>query len=281
MELISHIKHARNISETERWASIIAGGALAVLGLERRSPLGIALALVGGDLIRRGATGHSFIFEALGIRTAPAGQGAETTSVPYELGIRVEEAVTVNKPRHEVYEFWRNLENLPRFMQHLQTVRVDGGRSHWTAKGPAGRTVEWDAVIHNEVENERIAWRSLPGSDVDNAGSVLFTDAPAGRGTVVRVELQYNPPGGVLGAIVAKFWGEEPSQQVREDLRRFKRIMETGELITTEGQPSGQESCEQHASRRAAVVEHASEASFPASDAPSFSASADLQEARS
>jgi uncharacterized membrane protein len=231
---------------------------------------------MGGELVRRGATGHSFLYEAVGVRTASLGQGAETTSVPYELGVRVDEIITVNKPPEEVYRFWRNLENLPSFMKHLESVRVlDGGRSHWVAKAPAGRTVEWDAVIHNEVPNELIAWRSLPDSRVDHAGSVQFRLAPGGRGTEVRVELQYNPPGGLMGAAVAKIWGEEPSQQVKEDLRRFKQILEAGEILTTEGQPSAREAkprseAAREQQHRSEEVEYASEASFPASDAPSY-----------
>ncbi len=274
MQVITHRKHTVNLSNTERGISIIAGGALSVLGLKHRSPAGFALALIGADLIRRGATGHSYLYEWGGVRTAPKGQGAETTSVPYELGVKVEHSITVGKPRAEVYRFWRDLENLPRFMKHLRSVTVlDSSRSHWRAEAPAGRTVEWDAEIHNEVENELIAWRSLPGADVDNAGSVRFQDAPGGRGTEVRVELQYNPPGGVFGALAAKLWGEEPSQQIQEDLRRLKQILEVGEIPTTEGQPRGGERVERasRAERRRDAVQGASEDSFPASDAPAWS----------
>jgi uncharacterized membrane protein len=205
----------------------------------------------------------------MGIRTAPRGQGADI-SVPYELGIRVDQAVTIARPRHEVYQFWRSLDNLPRFMKNLVSVTVlEGNRTHWKAKGPADRTVEWDAVIHNERENELIAWRSLPGSDVDHAGSVWFKDAPAGRGTEVSVELQYNPPAGALGAIFASLWGREPSQEIQEDLHRLKALLEVGEVVTVEGQPSGHRA----ESRRTFYdreVQRASEESFPASDAPSY-----------
>jgi uncharacterized membrane protein len=143
-------------------------------------------------------------------------------------GIKVERTITVNRPREEVYSFWRQLENLPRFMDHLESVTViDENRSHWVAKAPAGTKVEWDATIHNEIENELIAWRSLPGADVDNAGSVHFT--PMGNATEVRVVLSYDPPAGKLGASVAKLLGEEPSQQIEEDLRRFKQVMEATE----------------------------------------------------
>jgi uncharacterized membrane protein len=125
-------------------------------------------------------------------------------------------------------------------MKHLESVKVTGGdRSHWVAKGPAGTSVEWDAEVYNEKENELIAWRSLEGSQVDNAGSVHFESAAGGRGTIVRVVLKYDPPAGKLGAVVARLFGESPAQQIDEDLRRFKQLMETGETATTEGQPSG------------------------------------------
>jgi uncharacterized membrane protein len=269
MQVITHRKHAVNITQAERIASAIGGGILAAVGLQRRSAGGIVLAMVGGDLLRRGITGHSFAYEMVGVRTAPLGQGAETTAVPYELGIRVDRAITIAKPRGEVYRFWRNLSNLPRFMKNVQSVTEDGGRrSHWVVQAPAGRTVEWDAVVHNEIENELIAWRSLPGAQVDNAGSVWFHDAPGGRGTEVSVELQYNPPAGTLGAIVASFFGKEPGQQIQQDLYRLKSLMETGEVVTVEGQPCG---CEPHPRQSLdREVQLASEGSFPASDAPAY-----------
>jgi uncharacterized membrane protein len=272
MEVITHQKQA-NISEAERWTSLIGGGALAVYGLFQRSGTGAALAALGGSLIHRGATGHCYLYEALGVTSAPGGQGAATTSVPYELGIRVDHSITINRPRQEVYDFWRNLENLPRFMRHLQSVKVlDGDCSHWVATAPAGRTVEWDAVIHCESSGERVAWRSLPGADVDNAGAVLFRDAPGGRGTEVKVELQYNPPAGMIGAVFAKFFGEEPGQQIAEDMRRLKQLLETGEIPTIEGQPTGRDGKATHQAARALEkeVHHASEQSFPASDAPAY-----------
>lgn len=229
-----------NVNDVERFASAIGGGALALYGLTRGTWGGAVLALVGGSLIYRGTTGHCYMYEAAGINTADAGNKNPVISVPASRGIKVEKSITVNKPPAELYRFWRNFENLPRFMNHLEAVHVTGGnRSHWVAKAPAGTTVEWDAEIHNEKENELIAWRSLEGSDVDNAGSVRFESAPVGRGTIVRVSLKYDPPGGIVGATIAKLFGEEPAQQIQEDLRRFKQVMEAGETATTEGQPSG------------------------------------------
>jgi len=149
--------------------------------------------------------------------------------------ITVREAITVQRPREEVYRFWHDFSNLPRFMEHLESVEVlDEGRSHWKAKAPVGSSVEWDAEIVSERDGEFIAWRSLQNADVSNRGSVRFEDAPGNRGTEVHVELEYQPPGGRLGAIVAKLFGEEPGQQVRGDLRRFKQVMELGEVVQSD-----------------------------------------------
>jgi uncharacterized membrane protein len=156
---------------------------------------------------------------------------------------RVAHAVTINRSPEELYRFWRDFQNLSRFMKHLESVRAQGDRrSHWVAKGPAGMTVEWDAEITEDRPNEIIAWRSLEGADVDSVGAVRFERAPGGRGTVVKVNLQYRPPAGAVGAVVAKLFGEDPEWQIKDDLRRFKQLVETGEIITTEGQPAGRAS---------------------------------------
>jgi uncharacterized membrane protein len=139
------------------------------------------------------------------------------------------------RPVQEVYAFWRNFENFPQFMRHLESVTVtDERRSHWVAKAPAGMSVEWDAEIIAERENETIAWRSLPGSQVFNAGTVTFMPAPRGRGTEVRVDLSYRPPLGKLASKVAMLWREEPKQQVQDDLRHFKQVMEVGEIVLSD-----------------------------------------------
>ena len=154
-----------------------------------------------------------------------------------ERGVKVERVTTINKPVSEVYRFWRNFENLPRFMRHLESVQhIGGNRSRWRARGPAGMTVEWDAEILQDRANEWIAWRSLPGAQVENSGSVRFSPAPGARGTEVRVQLRYVPPAGGLGRTVARLFGEEPDQQVHEDLHRFKQLMETGEIPLSDGQ---------------------------------------------
>ena len=148
-----------------------------------------------------------------------------------ERGVHVRESIRLEVPVADVYRFWRRLENLPRFMTHLDRVtETSDGTSHWVAAGPAGLAVEWDAEIINEVENKMLAWRSLPGSDVVTAGSVNFDAARGGRSTQVSVHLQYAPPAGKAGAFVASLFGREPSQTVREDLRHFKQLLEAGEI---------------------------------------------------
>jgi uncharacterized membrane protein len=149
--------------------------------------------------------------------------------------VHVTKTTTINKPVAEVYRFWRDFENMPRFMSHLESVRVTGDKhSHWKAKAPAGMTVEWDAEITEDQPDSRIAWRSLEGSDVPNVGEVKFERAPGDRGAVVRVELEYTPPGGVLTSYVAKLFGEEPGQQIEDDLRRLKQILEIGEVVQSD-----------------------------------------------
>src|SRR5919202_1327468 len=156
-------------------------------------------------------------------------------------GIHVAKSITIKKSPEEVYGFWRNFENLPRFMYHLESVEVrDAGRSHWVAKAPAGASVEWDAETIEDVPNQRIAWRSLPDADVTNSGSVEFRRAAGDRGTEVHVELHYDPPAGKLGKMVAKLFGEEPAQQIGDDLRRLKQVLEVGEIVRSDASPEGQ-----------------------------------------
>jgi uncharacterized membrane protein len=151
-----------------------------------------------------------------------------------------EAAATVKCPPEEVYQFWHEFENLPRFMYHLESVQTTGdSRSHWAAKAPAGMRVEWDAEMIQDRPNRLISWRSVDGAPVSHAGSVRFVSAPGGRGTEVRVEMEYSPPGGKVGTALAKIFGEEPEQQVKDDLRRLKQVMETGEVVRSEGSPEG------------------------------------------
>jgi len=245
------INNRVNVGRMERWLSLVAGGALIAYAIKRRGTARQPAALAGAVLMHRGATGHCYAYQALGITHAPdvrafdrgtgiiADRGSDTRRrLGGRRGIHVDESVTINRPIAEVYRFWRNFENLPRFMNHLQAVSArEEGISHWVAKGPAGTTVEWDARIINDVDNKLIGWQSLEGSTVATAGSVNFDETD--RGTVVRVRLQYNPPAGKLGSAVAWLFGEEPGLQIHDDLRRFKALLETGEIPTTEGQTSG------------------------------------------
>jgi uncharacterized membrane protein len=154
--------------------------------------------------------------------------------------MRLKASATVRRPRSEVFQFWHLFDNLSDFMSHLESVKeMGGGRSHWVAKSPIGKPIEWDAEIVAEVPDELITWRSLKGADVTNSGSVRFADAPGGRGTEVAVLMEFEMPGGKLGAAVARLFGEHPDQQVRDDLRRFKQVLETGEIVRSEGGPEG------------------------------------------
>jgi uncharacterized membrane protein len=222
-----------NVGKIERIASAIGGGALIGYALKSRSKGGIALGLLGAGLLYRGATGQCEAYRAFGVNTADGTEEAARD-------VHIEKSITVNRSQQELYKFWRDFENLPRFMENLQSVtRLDDQRSHWVAIGPGGKEIEWDAEIYNEKEGELIAWRSLPGSDLTNAGSVHFEPAPDGRGTYLKVTLNYNPPGGKAAALFAKLFGQEPGQLVEHNLKRLKQLIETGEIPTTEGQPSG------------------------------------------
>lgn len=193
----------------------------------------MALGTLGAALTYRGITGRCSLYRALGIDAKRGKQGK----------VESETSITINKPADELYRFWRNFENLPRFMKHLKSVtKKSNGRSHWEAEGPMGRRVEWDAEILDEREGELLSWRSLPGADVASHGEVRFNDAGNGQGTVARVKFSYEPPVGALGATLAKLSGNAPERQIKSDLARFKQLMETGEIATNEGQPHGRRS---------------------------------------
>jgi uncharacterized membrane protein len=223
----ARVRAGRNISDAERWLSIAAGMGLAAYGLtRRRGASGWMLAAFGGLLVRRGASGHCDTYELFGINTAGTGQDTRR-ALGGSAGIIVDERVTINQPIELLYRFWRNLENLPRVMRHLDSVeRITDTLSRWRAKGPAGTVVEWNAEVINEVPNKLIAWQSIEGSDVVSAGSVHFDDLGAGRGTRVRVRLQYSPPGGKVGAAIVKLVGRDAATEIREDLRQFKQSVE-------------------------------------------------------
>lgn len=214
-------------SEIERWASLIGGGALVLMGLQDRSLRGVLMALAGGGLVYQGATNQSTVQqvqEAVGIDSR----------------IKAEKTVTINKPAEELYAYWRNFENLPTFMKHIKSVKVmNENRSHWVASAPLGANIEWDAEIIKDEPNHLIAWASVAGADISNSGFIRFQPATGGRGTAVKIVMEYEPPGGAITSAIAKLFGEEPEQQIGDELNRFKQLMEAGEIATKEGQPKG------------------------------------------
>jgi uncharacterized membrane protein len=215
-----------SLGDAENWLALGTGAVLLLLGASRRSAIGACLAVSSAPLLYRGLTGRWP--DVLNGHVEPDSTKA---ALGGERGVHVRESVRLEVPVADVYSFWRRLDNLPRFMTHLNRVtETPGGESHWVAAGPAGIAVEWEAEIINEVENKLLAWRSLPGSDVVTAGSVSFDAARAGRSTQVSVHLQYAPPAGKAGALVASLFGREPSQTVREDLRHLKQLLEAGEI---------------------------------------------------
>jgi uncharacterized membrane protein len=167
-------------------------------------------------------------------------QTAENVSVPREKGIHVVRAVTIDRPVEELYNFWHDPTNMPQIFKYVESVQITGlDRAHWKVKLPGGSTTEFDAEVYTDTPNEVISWRSLPGSDLQNAGSVRFKAAPPNRGTEVHLTLEFVPPGGAIGKAILKLFGETPQQYIGQFLREFKQIMETGEKATTEGQTSG------------------------------------------
>ena len=200
-------------------------------------------------MVYRGLTGHCHLYDALGIDTARepgSGSGPQSARQLHEeisdRGIHVEQAFLINRSPDDLYAFWRDFGNLSRIMTHVKSVTViDDRRSRWVADAPAivGGSVAWDAEITADEPGRRLAWQSLPGAQVDNAGEVRFAPAMGDRGTEVHVSLAYVPPAGRLGHYLAKVFGKAPRRQIREDLRRFKQLMEIGEIPTIDGQPHG------------------------------------------
>ena len=229
----SHAGHAslpQNVGESERLMSTVAGAALVLAGLSRGRACGLVMTLSGGAMLYRAWTGHCHLYDSLGIDTTERNQA---TAIASGQGTKVEKTIVINRPNDELYAFWRNFENLPRVMQHLERVEVIGAkRSRWFASGIMGKKVQWEAEVINERAPEIIAWRSLPGSEVETAGSVRFRPLGDSRSTSLTVSMSYNPPAGKLGAAIASLLGKGLEQQLESDLHEFKRLMESGEAIS-------------------------------------------------
>jgi uncharacterized membrane protein len=225
-------EHASGAGTIERMATLTTATAMVAYGLSRRTVPGVFLAVAATPLAYRAFSG-----DWPRLTNGPASAQDTRTALAGDRGVHVREAISLETPIGEVYRFWRRLENLPRFMGYLERVtESDDRRSHWVARGPGGMRVEWDAEIINDVPNQVIAWRTLPGADVMSAGSVNFNTVRKGRSTQVSVHLQYAPPAGRAGALAAMLFGREPSQTVREDLRRLKQVLETGEIARSSAQ---------------------------------------------
>jgi uncharacterized membrane protein len=233
-------EHQQNVGQMERLIGGIAGVAMVYLGLKRASLPGLLVAGLGGALVYRSTTGYCPAYGMMGIDTHQ-----ETAARPedyFERGVHVEQAYMIQRPVEEVYHFWRDFSNLPTFMDHLQKVEVlSSTRSRWTAKAPLLGQVSWEAEIIHDQPHELIAWKSVEHSTVANAGTVTFKrrDVDGQPQTEIRVVLDYIPPAGAVGKSLAQMFGQEPSQTIREDLRKLKMRLEAKEVATTEGQPKG------------------------------------------
>lgn len=247
IEAIEHAEEPRihladghvNIGALERLVSVAAGAALVATGIYRRSWLGAGLAGTGAGLMHRGLSGHCMVYQAVGINRADGHNSA--IGVHAQAGAKYEHCLHILRSPADIFQFWRKLENLPSVMTHLKSVTQTGSkRSHWVARGPMEYPLEWDAELINERENELIAWRSMPDSEIDTAGSVRFEPGPAGNGTYVHVSLKYDPPGGQLTTALSDFFGIGLEDVLENDLERLKQVLEAGEIPNVEGQPTGQ-----------------------------------------
>ena len=235
-ERASHDSSRRNIGDIQRATSIVLGGGLLLSGLSKRSWAGIGLSVLGTALLQRGISGYCAAFNALGLSTSHQESSTNQLGrrkVKTEDATKVRQTIEINLPPAELYRFWRDFENLPRIMSHLESVHIINERlSHWVVKTiPGGPSMEWDAEIINDVEHERIGWRSLHGADVDNTGSVEFEPIGDGQRTRLIVTLQYAPPAGRIGTSLAKWLGEDPEKKIAQDLQRFKESVESSRQV--------------------------------------------------
>ncbi len=236
----------RNVGQTERWISGVSGGLLAAYGVFRRDWLGTGIAIVGSALFYRGASGHSFIYQAMKISTAEQqpnfapGIPKTVSSIPGKRGLRVQRSMTVNRSAEDLFNYWYDIEKAPRYMDYIQSVMRTGERtSHWVAQGPMNKTIEWNSELLQVVPNKSISWHAHGKPTTANAGKVSFDSAPNGHGTIVTLELDFLQFQGALGTGIGNLIGHIPEKQALETLRHFKEIMEAGEVPTIKGQPTG------------------------------------------
>jgi uncharacterized membrane protein len=229
-DALSHARPARNLGNSERLVSGAAGAATLLWAMRRGGVPGGLLAVLGTTLIARAASGYCPVVAATSAtpteRRIARKQGWRSAAATVR-------SVTIARPPADVYRFFREVRNLPRFLQHVEQVTaIDEMRSHWLVRAPTGRTVEWDTIITEDQPNERIAWRSAPGADLQSVGWIKFRPAPGDRGTEVHASIAYEPPAGQLGRIAAELWNDAPGGQAQGDLRRLKQVLETGEVPT-------------------------------------------------
>jgi uncharacterized membrane protein len=227
---------SQNVGQAERAVSIAAGGALAAIGLRKRGVAGIAMALVGAELARRGLTGHCMLYEKLGVSThGPADirdredVTGRAATVNARKAIKVERTIRIERRADELYDLWRDFSNLPHFMQYLESVQCTDSRySHWIARLPGGKHVEWDAEIVNDIPGRLIAWKTVGEPDIAHAGSVHFTPLSNADAADVRIVFDYEPPfASTIGSITAQL-GITPDALVDRDLQRLKEYVEAG-----------------------------------------------------
>lgn len=230
-----------NVGTTERMLSTMGGAALLAIGLFSENRSKSLTVAAGGALLYRGLSGNCHLYRALGIdRSDEENERENRPAVRHGHGVHFEEAMTIAASPSAIYELWRNVAGLPRFIDHLESVTAtDQARSRWVANDPLGRTLQWEAEVFDERPDEFFAWRSLPGGDVDSAGSIRISPLSHDRGTAVRIVMKYDPPGGRVTARLAGWFGRDAHSELRQAVRRMKQLLEAGEIPTTKNQPVG------------------------------------------
>ncbi|MEI8234203.1 MAG: SRPBCC family protein [Verrucomicrobiota bacterium] len=216
----------KNVGETERAFSVMGGLGLLLAGFVRRGPSGVALGALGALLMQRGLSGQCALYQRLGI----SGAASARPGVPDNVGVNLVRSILIERSPEELFAFWRHLPNVTRLTSRVKQVdQLDERRSHWVVQAPWGRRVEWDARVINEHPSALIAWESEPGAEVEHAGSIRFEREPHGLGTVVTVNLEYNPPGGLLGRLGMLFYRKAIRREIEQSLAKLKSLMESGE----------------------------------------------------